>query len=389
SLLAAGLTLYASFVPQYRGMVQWLSAGGTVLLLYLLNWITNIRGVIEDERISQAYSWAGSLLLSWLLWYQLQANNVSLAWGILGLLLFELGNWRSWTFLRAQAYVVLTCSFAHIFYTNINEISPGNFSPAALTVALLAPIYFWVYWQLHGRKTSSRKGKIRVEYLIACLGTATLAALARFELPPEIVVIGYAAIVLATLVVAWLARHQIFLFQALVMLGVVAFRISLHNFYHLDEAFSSNLSSAIWAIGLLAACVPTCLLIRRQSVESITGSGWIAILGRYPEQPMFFVPFVLLSVLLYLKVAPGMITLGWGIEAVAVFVLALWAKERSFRLAGLSLLLVCAAKVIGWDIWQQLGSFTSRCIAVICVGALMFVVSFLFSRNREALREYL
>jgi uncharacterized membrane protein len=84
-----------------------------------------------------------------------------------------------------------------------------------------------------------------------------------------------------------------------------------------------------------------------------------------------------------------MITLGWGIEAVAVFVLALWAKERSFRLAGLTLLLVCAAKVIGWDIWQQLGSFTSRCIAVICVGALMFVVSFLFSRNREALREYL
>ena len=96
----------------------------------------------------------------------------------------------------------------------------------------------------------------------------------------------------------------------------------------------------------------------------------------------------LLSVLLWLKVASGMITLAWGAEAVMVFVLALWAKVRSFRLAGLGLLLLCAAKIVFWDVWQ-VSDLTARYLTLIGVGALILVVSYLISRNREALREYL
>ena len=391
SLLAAGWTLYANFAPEYRrGWIQLVSVGITAGLLYLLNWITNEAEIIGDERISQVYSWAGSLLLSWLIWYQFAPNNVSLAWGVFGLSLFELGNWRSWSFLRVQSYVALTASFAHIFYANFNVLSaPGILSPQIITVVLLVPIYFWIYWQLHGRKSgSAMEGKVRIEYLIASLGTATLAALARFELPLDVVVIGYAAIVLGTLLIAWLTRLQIFLYQALVMLGVTAFRISMHNFYHLHETFSANLSSSAWAIGLMAAGIPVCLQIRRHNQVSIANQGWTGSLARHPEQPMFFVPFVLLSVLLWLKVASGMITLAWGAEAVMVFVLALWAKVRSFRLAGLGLLLLCAAKIVFWDVWQ-VSDLTARYLTLIGVGALILVVSYLISRNREALREYL
>ena len=389
SLLAAGWTLYAGFDPQYRGSrVQLLSVGLTAGLFYLLNWITNVMGVIESENIPKAYSWMGSLLVSWLVWYQVQPISVSLAWAIFGLLLFEIGNWRSWAFLRAQAYVAFTCSFAHIFYSNFNVLHAfGSFGPEVITVVLLVPIYFWVYWQLHGRKNGV-EGKIRVEYLMACLGTATLAALARFELPLDSVVIGYAAVMLAALLVVWLTRIDIFLYQALVLLGVAAFRISMHNFYHLHEAFSSNLSSAIWGLGLMAAGIPICLLIRARMEKSAAATGWIGTLARRPEQAMFFVPFALLSVLLYLKVGPDRITLAWGAEALGCFVLGLWAKERSFRLAGLGLLLVCAAKIVFWDVWQM-DDPTARYLTLIGVGALILLVSYLISRNREALREYL
>jgi uncharacterized membrane protein len=71
-----------------------------------------------------------------------------------------------------------------------------------------------------------------------------------------------------------------------------------------------------------------------------------------------------------------------------VFVLALWAKVRSFRLAGLGLLLLCAAKIVFWDVWQ-VSDLTARYLTLIGVGALILVVSYLISRNREALREYL
>ena len=391
SLLAASATLYVNFATEYRGhAIQLVSVGVTAVLFYLLNWITNVEEIIGDERISQIYSWLGSLLVSWLIWYQFGANSVSLAWAALGLLLFEVGNWRSWTFLRIQAYVALTFSFAHIFYANFNNLTAHRITDApVLTVILLVPIYFWIYWQLHGKKTDSAvEGKIRIEYLIASLGTATLAALARFELPLDAVVVGYAAILLGALLIAWLTRLEIFLYQALVMLGVAAFRISMHNFYHLHETFSANLTNSAWAIALMAVGVPVCLQIRKHTREDLAGAGWVSALARHPEQPMFFVPFVLLSILLWLKVVPGMITLAWGAEAVMVFVLALWAKVRSFRLAGLALLLLCAAKIVFWDVWQ-VSDLTARYLTLIGVGALILVVSYLISRNREALREYL
>jgi hypothetical protein len=390
SLLAAGWTLYTSFAPQYRGSnVQLISVGLTAAALYLLNWITNITEIIGNERISQVYSWAGSLLVSWLIWYQRPAIEVSLIWGVFGLALFLIGDWKSWSFLRIQSYVALTCSFAHIFYANFNVLrSPGAARPEMITVVPLVGIYFFIYWQLHGKQgEAAAESGLSAENLLACLGTATLAALARFELPLDIVAIGYAALVIAALLAAWFTRLQIFVYQALILLGMAAFRVSMYNFYHLQEPLGSSLSGAIWTLGLLAVGVPVCLAIRRNT-QTFTGPGWAAGLASHAEQPMFFVPFVLAAVLLALKVDPGMITLAWGAEAVMVFVLALWAKERSFRLAGLVLLLLCVGKIVFWDAWQ-FNDPTARYLTLIGVGGLAVAVYYLISRYREALREYL
>src|SRR5262249_7673828 len=55
--LAAGWTLYANFAPEYRGSrAQLISVGATAILLYVLARIANVAGVIEDHRISWAYS---------------------------------------------------------------------------------------------------------------------------------------------------------------------------------------------------------------------------------------------------------------------------------------------------------------------------------------------
>jgi hypothetical protein len=162
--LALGWTLYTNFAPAYRQTrVQLLTVGITVALFYVLNWTADIAGVIADSRISYAYAWAGSLLLSWLAWYQLDPANVALAWGVLGLGLFEfpdllgamkvdcsrsLGSWRG------QAYIALVLSFAHIFYANFNSPPAGNLlqvlrDPRVLTVLPLPFVYFYVYWRSH------------------------------------------------------------------------------------------------------------------------------------------------------------------------------------------------------------------------------------------------
>jgi hypothetical protein len=394
ALLAFGWMLFLFYDPQYRGTrVQWITVGITAVVLYALTWLSNIADIIEDSRVCQVYAWTGSLLLSWLAWYQLPAISVALAWGMFGLLLFEfpelarsarvaIDEWAaaSW---RTQAYVALGGSFARIFISNFNVHGWASF----LCAALLVPIYFYVYWNLSGRRKSALESNFRMEFLIACLGTATLAALARFELPTDAVATGYAALTLGTLLAAWLTQRQIFLFQALVMLGVTAFRVSMTNFYHLNEPFGSSLSNAVLTLALLACAVPLAFQVRKNA-QANGVPGWFGVLAQHPEQPMFFVPAGLLAALLFVKLSGVQLTGAWALQGFVVFVLALWAKERSFRLTGLSQLMAAVAKLAAYDIINSQNKLL-RALTWIGVGVLMVLVGFLYSKNREALREYL
>src|SRR5215469_3407559 len=155
-----------------------------------------------------------------------------------------------------------------------------------------------------------------LEYLLATMGTATIAALVWFETDPEWVVTGYAFLVLALMGTVWLIGHEIFLLQALVLLGITAFRVAMRNFYHLNEPFSSSLSGAAWAIGLLALAVPLAFLVRKRQFAGLPG--WATVLAEHPEQPMFFVPVLLLVVLIFLKLTGFKMTMAWFAEGFVV-----------------------------------------------------------------------
>jgi uncharacterized membrane protein len=81
-------------------------------------------------------------------------------------------------------------------------------------------------------------------------------------------------------------------------------------------------------------------------------------------------------------------TLAWGLEATAIFVMALAIGERSFRLSGVGLLLVCALKIVGYDVWH-FSDTISRIVTLTAVGAILLGVSFLYGRYRDRIRELL
>jgi len=94
-------------------------------------------------------------------------------------------------------------------------------------------------------------------------------------------------------------------------------------------------------------------------------------------------PLLLLAV----QLRAGMITFGWSALGVLVFLFALTVKERSYRLAGLGLLMLGVGKIIFVDIWNA--SPSDRYITLIVMGAALLLVSFLYSRYRETLLKFL
>jgi uncharacterized membrane protein len=106
-----------------------------------------------------------------------------------------------------------------------------------------------------------------------------------------------------------------------------------------------------------------------------------------PEQLLFFVAAILLTLMLVLKMRAGMVTVAWGIEGVLIVSLALAVGERSFRLTGLVLLLACVAKIMLRDAWGL--APRDRCVTFIILGAALLLVSFPYSKYRDAIRQFL
>jgi hypothetical protein len=220
------------------------------------------------------------------------------------------------------------------------------------------------------------------------------------------VIVAWAALALALAAFAWNAKRKVFLHQSYFAAFAVLFRAAFHNFYERSYFSADFWHTRWWSVGstvaILLVVLPVVFKLRgpagqsreERALSSPQGgnsrrllSRLFAALDRHPEQLFFFIPAFLLTVLLALEMRSGMVTVAWGVEAVAVFIFALWVGERSFRLTGLGLLLLCVGKIVVVDIWGL--TPRDRYLTFIVLGTLLLFVSYLYSRYRETLRHYL
>ena len=370
--------------------LRLITVGLTIAGLYLHSRWSSLPGRVEAGIIPSVFTWAGSLLLLALLWYELRPVSVALGWALFGLALLELGLARRSTQLRLQAYAALAAAFLRIFFVNLNAAgAPGQISPRFYTVVPLALAFYYVYGRLEGRSDGFLKADrgLRAAAGHAWFGMASVAALMRFELDRNLVVTAWAALVVALMALAWWSGRRVFLLQGLVMSAAVLLRGALSN---LMEGGMGTVTGRLLHVGSAAALLFLGLvfafpLARRAQEEKPAGPASLFL--RHPEQVLFFVPLALLTALLALEMRQGFVTIAWGIEGAAAFLFALWVKKRSYRLAGLGLLLLCVGKIVIVDAWRLQGAY--RYLTFVVLGCLLLLVSFLYSRHREVFRQYL
>ena len=348
-----------------------------------------------SEVLPAAYRWAASMLLLLLAYYALRPVSVAPAWVVLGLVLVEIGFTRQLPDLRAQGYLSLACAFVAIFFVNLNaDAQIVGVSTRLLTVAPVALALYWEYFRLESASVDyGLEKRLHLATNAAWCGTVTIAALLRFELSPDWVAASWALLALLLITAAWRSRRDIFLGQALVLALAATFRGVLHNLYE-----RTYLPGPFWHSRTVCTSVTAALLFanlwfafplrrRLQAVDATGGTRPISVILRHPEQVLFFLPLGLVAALLAVTLRRGLITVGWSALGVLVFLFALWVRQRSFRLAGLGLLLLGVAKIVGVDVWEL--SPRDRYLTFITLGSALLLVSFLYSRYREAIWRYL
>jgi hypothetical protein len=340
-------------------------------------------------------TWAASIMLTLLMWYQLSSASVALGWGTFALIMLEAGIWRASANFRLQAYVAGLSTFLRLLFVNLNIISADRFSPRLYTVVPLAAMFFYFYQRLDEQADhlSGLEKEKRVAPVFAWLGTTTLVLLLRFETPLDWVATAWAAAACAAMAVAWWTQKRVFVHQAIALSLGVLFRGILHNLY--ERSYFTPLSTmlsvlnTVSATGLLFAALIFAFKLRRQ--PALENTNWLVRAGRmldaHPEQALFFVPFVLFTAFLAVEVHSNLVTLAWMLEAFVVFVAALWIGERSYRLSALGLVLLVVGKIFVFDFWKM--SVPNKAITFVIVGTLITGVSVLSIRYREKVRQYL
>jgi uncharacterized membrane protein len=364
----------------------------TAALLYLsARWAARAEMRLAPA-IGAAYSWAGSLLVWLLLLYELRPMNVAPGWVIFGLVLFEIGFLRKTANWRLQSYFAFLFAFGRIFLVNIG----GSRHDLLVTVLPLAIVFYYVYWRLESGAGDflARDREMLAGPIVAYFGTATCATVLYYSLDPGWIAAGWAGYSLLLIAVAWSARRDVFLHHSLLLAVVVLFRSVAFDLAQETAGegpwLASRSAHVVTAAALLLAAQAFAFPLRRR-LASVTRGGrssesWAVLIQR-PEQVYFFVPLVLITLLIYRDVSQGRVTMAWGIEAVAVFLYALLVRERSFRLTGLGLLLLCVAKIVVLDVWRQ--SKSDRFVTFIILGISLLLVSFLYTRYSEAIKRYL
>jgi uncharacterized membrane protein len=352
-----------------------------------------------DETALAVTSYLAAIAMAGALWILLPDHWLTVAWGALALVLFELGILFRTGSLRNQGYAVLAASFIRIFLydLNIGFVGSGPASPdhhIYIVIPLIAAS-IWIYHRTQTALAGSPSDRA-AGVLAVWLGAAATTALLYLELRPELIAIGWSLLALVLITAAWLLGRSIFTAQALVLLGASAARALAFNLFLAAGPAAPFWSTRAATIGgacvVMLCCLPMAFAVRRgrlahpPSSDAPAQDPWPLLLTR-PEQPFFFVPYALLAILIAFELRTGMITLGWIALGLAAFLAALPIGERSYRLAGLGLLLFGLAKIVLVDVWSL--STTDRILTLIATGAALLLVSFLYSRYRETILKFL
>ena len=391
------ITLNLFSAEQWHGVsLRLITVGTTALLLYAAAPFARSADDADQRHgkdgpwsmFAAAYTWAASILLGLLVWYEVSPPNVAFAWMVLGLVLLEIGLTLNAGFLRWQSYTALTASFLQVLVVNLETTGvAGQVSPRISRVLPMAVAYYYADWRL--RRAGPKNAELqRAGTYFTYLGTITLATLLDFELLQPWVAAGWAALALVAIAAAYGLKRRDYLHQSFLLAAAVALRVIAYNFFQPDIAggisfWQSGRFHAGTAIALLFAALPFAFALRRSSSPDAASFP----LERRPEQVFFFVPFSLLTILIALESTRGQLTVHWGVEGLVVFLFAIWVGERSFRLAGLGLLLACAAKIFLIDVWGL--DPQSKYITLIALGAALVLVSYLYTRYKKKFRQYL
>ena len=322
---------------------------------------------------------AGSLFLLIELWAVLNPLIVAPVWGLFALLLMEAGFRLDLPGLRLQGHLAAATAAGRLLWVNFAPAgSTLGISHRVLNVGVVVAAEYLEWWR-QGRwmeRLGEWERLLRRLYLWAAAGL--MMVLLFMELPAQSIAVGWAvfAIVLLALGRAGKVsdlRIQSYGLAALGFLRALGLEVNPHQ--------------ALWVTAqerIVAAILVIASLFAGQLLIPLAPGKAAA---RWARLYYSLLATTLTTVLLYQEVSGRMLTVAWGVEGAALLAAGFPLRDRTMRLSGLALFLICIGKLFFYDLSELETLY--RILSFIVLGVILVSVSWLYTRFRDLIQRYL
>ncbi len=304
------------------------------------------------------------------LWALLDRLAVAPAWAVCALLLASVGFRTDLPGLRFQAHVVAGLAFARLFYANLD--AGGYFhglSYRLLSMTAIVASHYYEWWRQGRWKERLREWERWLSHPYLYTAAGLLAGLLYLELRPSLIEAGWAAMTLVLVMVGSRWNLPDLRYQGYILAAITFWRALATEFVW-PEIFASTEERI--AIG---AVVVACL--------------FLAQLCCNPPARLFvsLLATTLATAILFQEVSGSMLTVAWGIEGAALLATGFPLRDRTLRLSGLALFLICIGKLFLYDL-RELETLP-RILSFFVLGVILVSVSWIYTRFRDRIQRYL
>lgn len=350
----------------------------------------------EPERswARDAASAAGAILAMLLAWQMLPATAVAVAWMALAVVLIETAFASGLLAPRIEGYAVAACAFARLFLANFT--ATGSFGIVSERLLTVVPVIVAFYYL--AQRLDEETVRARLEWFEAVArrvflhgGAMLIVVLIRFEAGRVTAVVGWSIFAVILLEAGLRLRNVDFRYESYALAAATFARSWASNFYLVGSlgGMPERVVTGAIVIGCLYAS--ELLAPRSEGVFAPANGNRIERALEYVNvnaRTIFsMLASALLALLLFYEISGSLLTVAWGLQAVALLVAGFAIRERVLRLSGLGLFGVCIIKVFTHDL-QRL-EVMPRIVSFIVLGALLISMSFIYTRYREQMRRFL
>ncbi|MGO9009977.1 MAG: DUF2339 domain-containing protein [Bryobacteraceae bacterium] len=333
----------------------------------------------ESRTAVNIASTCGSFFALIELWALLNPVVVAPVWALFGLLLMEVGLRSDLPGVRLQGHAAAAAAFGRLFFANLEPAGYSyGISHRLLNVSVLIASQYFEWWRqghwmerLRDWERSSRR-----PYLYTAAGLMT--GLLYLELRPPFVEIGWVFLAVLLLAAGRFRDLPDLRFQSYALAAVTFWRALALELY--PAGIFANTDQRIAAGVLVIGCLFVAQLFLPQTPE------------KHAPEPGARLLYSLLATslataFLYQEVSGSMLTVAWGIEGAALLTAGFPLRDRTLRLSGLVLFLVCIGKLFFYDL-RELETLY-RILSFFVLGVILVTVSWIYTRFRDRIRRYL